>query len=199
MAPSSSTQKIGLLGGTFDPVHSGHKAIATSFVDSEYIEELWVVLTPSPPHKRSQSTASYRDRKNMLELAFRDNEKVFISDVESSLPEPSYTIQTITYLQKKYPLHSFYLCIGEDSLVEFTSWYQWEKILQKVSLLVAARPQVGHKPPEALPKDKINWVDHEPVDVSSTEIREKLKKENISSLPIPEKVVSYIKEKGLYQ
>lgn len=196
---ASNSQYIGLLGGTFDPVHNGHVSIARSFADSVYIDELWVLLTPAPPHKNHQSIASYRHRKKMLELAFENQNNIFISDVEASLPEPSYTIHTVEYLKKKYPETVFYWCIGEDSLVNFTSWYKWQNILKQVSLLVASRPDVDKKKPASISSSNIKWVDHEPVNISSTRLRDKLKKGEKTDFLLPPKVMAYIKKNNLYQ
>lgn len=195
---ASNSSNIGLLGGTFDPVHNGHVSIARSFADSDFIDELWVLLTPAPPHK-SHQVATYRHRKTMLKLAFEDQDDIFISDVESSLPEPSYTIQTLEYLKKKYPEVKFYWCIGEDSLVNFTSWYKWQDILKNVLLLVASRPDVDKKKPASISTSKIRWVDHQPMDISSTELRNKLKKGETADSLVPPKVASYIQKNKLYQ
>lgn len=193
----NSEESIGLLGGTFDPVHKGHFSIARSFLDSKFIGELWVVLTPTPPHKPDESITAYTHRKTMLELAFDDMEDIRISDVESRLPSPSYTIQTIEYLQEKYTEKTFYLCIGEDSLKDFTQWHRWEEILKRCHLLVAARPNV-ETDIENLPTGRIHWVDHTPIHISSTELRKKLSQDIDVNDLIPEDVLTYIEKKNLY-
>ena len=101
--------RIGLFGGTFDPVHNGHISIVRSFLQSGYIDELWILLTPVPPHKLNKEHVSYEHRKEMLHLAFQDIDRVRISTIEQTLPKPSYTVQTVTHLAQKYPEDEFLL------------------------------------------------------------------------------------------
>lgn len=187
------------MGGTFDPVHRGHVSIAMSFIDSPYIDELWIVLTPQPPHKPEANITGYRHRLNMLKLVFSDWENVRISEVERKLPEPSYTLQTLRHLHNTYRDRTFYLCIGSDSLVEFKTWHRWKEILEYCDLLVAGRP--GEEPGElnnALRK-KSHYISHEPVDISSTQIRNRLSEGKlVDEQVVPAGVLKYIAEHKLY-
>jgi len=162
---------IGLFGGTFDPVHNGHVSITESFINSGFIDELWVLLTPNPPHKAGNKHADYNVRLTMLKAAF-EGTGVQILTIENELPRPSYSYQTIQYFKKQFPDHTFYYCIGEDSLVNFKTWKHYEKILDEADLLVARRPSVEH---EAVDKEILKhatFVNHEPILISSSEIRE---------------------------
>lgn len=195
----SPGKAIGILGGTFDPVHNGHKAIAQSFLGSHCIDELWIILSPHPPHKDLQTVASFSQRLKMLQAAFVGIPSINISDLELRLPRPSYTFRTIDYLKKTYPQNTFWLCLGEDSFNTFTSWYRWQKIVEHVQLLVASRPHANtEKIPDKL-RSQAQFIAHEPVSVSSTMIREKVRRgEDIRSL-VPAGVAKIINENMLYK
>ena len=188
---------VGILGGTFDPVHTGHVQIAESFLKSGVIDRLMVLPAPSPPHKQNQERRSFQDRFNMLQIAFQDVERVEVSDIEQKLPKPSYTIRTIDYLQNSFPDQNWYLCFGGDTLATFHKWYQYQEILKRVTLLVAERP--GYDSSSIDPKilKKTIFVDHQPVDISSTEIRDTVQIDG-KNLQVPSGVWAYIREKGLY-
>lgn len=199
MTRSDSEEGIGLLGGSFDPVHNGHIAITKSFLESGYLKELWLLLTPDPPHKRDQSLADYEQRYKMLQKAFEEIDNVTVSDIERQLPTPSYTIQTLQYLSKKFPDEKFYLCIGEDSLQEFKQWKEWQSILEYCELLVAQRPngQVVELDPEIA--GKTHFVTHQPVEVSSTSIRHAVADGKDVSKMVPPEVDRLIKQFNLYK
>lgn len=189
-------QRIGIFGGSFDPVHNGHVQIATSFLNSGLIHKLLVLPAPSPPHKKSVEQSDYSHRFEMLKLAFGDMDKVEVSDLEKKLPSPSYTLQTIEYLQKENPETLYYLCLGEDSLRDFDQWHEYKKILEKVNLIVAKRPGVdsSNVDPEIL--GKVIFIDHQPVPVSSTDIR---KEDGDWKSDLPAEVADYIKRQKLYR
>lgn len=198
MSLPEEAETLGLLGGTFDPVHRGHVAIIKSFLDSGFLDHLIVTLTPKPPHKGGREFAGYEHRYKMLELALKGIANMDISTIEKELPEPSYTLHTIRRYLDKYPRAKLYLCLGEDSLKEFKSWYKWEEILKACSLLVARRPdQQEADIPEDL-KMHTNFIDHHPVDISSTEIRNRLKAGKAVDGLLPATVLAYIKMNNLY-
>lgn len=190
---------IGLLGGTFDPVHNGHLSIAKSFINSGIINELWVLLTPFPPHKDGNHHASYSDRLEMLKAAFDGIKNVTISTVENELPKPSYTVQTIRHLKEEYPGTDFYYCMGEDSLSQFHTWKFYQEILEECNLLVAHRPNAKHEDVASQILDKTVFVDHEPVNISSTQVKDYLKEEKSISELVPDKVAEIIDKKKLYR
>jgi nicotinate-nucleotide adenylyltransferase len=189
-------KRVGIFGGTFDPVHSGHIEAVNSFLASHLIDEIWVMLTPDPPHKSpNPHRASYEHRLAMLKLAFQGVENVQISTIENELPTPSYSLQTLQYLTGKYPENHFFLCLGEDSVSSFHTWYRYEEILKDFSILAAERPgsdsQKGR--PEVL--EKTIFVEHKPVDVSSTAVRGD---ESGNQNMVPDAVAAYIQEYELY-
>ncbi len=193
----SDEKSIGIFSGTFDPVHRGHQAAAASYNRSPLIDELWVLPTPQPPNKKQRKLTAFSHRLKMLEIAFRNVENVVVSDLEQSLPTPSYTIQTIHHIRNEYPAYKLFLCIGEDSLAGFTEWYRWEDILDECQLLVASRPSADSSRLGSQLKQKVHFADHKPVAVSSSDIREKIA-EGVVTDDITPDVASYIKEHNLY-
>lgn len=194
---TSSRRRIGIFGGAFNPVHLGHLAIARSFLESRLIHELWILPTPDPPHKEIGELVPFHHRLEMLKRAFRQEERVLVSDLERDLPTPSYTWKTLATLQKRYTDHRLFLCIGEDSLLTFTSWYRWQEILERVPLLVAERPGYDREAckPEIL--HRTLFAEHQPVEISSTAIREAIHSPYaIASLPTA--VHTYIEDHRLY-
>lgn len=200
MAVQPKADAIGLMGGTFDPVHNGHLAIINSFLQSGYLKRLIVVLTPNPPHKKGRQLTEYSHRLNMLKLALNNIPDLSISEIEKNLPTPSYTVNTVAYLKEKNPGKAIYLCIGEDSLHEFKTWYQWQRILEMCSLLVARRPG-SQNSKESIPKDLQEhsvFIDHEPVKISSSRIRKKIMAGSDVSSILPDDVYRYIQKHNLY-
>ncbi len=191
-------KKVGLLGGTFDPVHNGHIEIAKSFIGSGYIDELWILLTPYPPHKIDKKHVSYEKRLLMLENAFNDHEFKILS-IEKDLPKPSYTYRTIKVLKKENPDYRFFFCLGEDSLTKFHTWKHFDKILEEAELLVAKRPNFDHSSVETTILKKTTFVEHQPIDISSSSIKSNINDELYLKSYLPSSVHSVIEKENLYR
>ncbi|MTI86661.1 MAG: nicotinate (nicotinamide) nucleotide adenylyltransferase [Balneolaceae bacterium] len=192
-------KRIGLFGGTFDPVHKGHESIADSFLNSEYIDELWVLLTPFPPHKKEQNHAPYKFRLQMLKAVFSAKQNIRISTVENQLPKPSFSVQTIRHLKKNYPENNFLYCMGEDSLAQFNQWKFYQEILEECELLVAHRPGSHHDDVEQKILEKTHFVDHVPLAISSTEVKEAITRGEASiKEKLDKQVCSIIDKEQLY-
>lgn len=196
---TSDHHGIGLLGGSFDPVHNGHVAICRSFLNSKYIDNLYVILTPDPPHKDNRELTDYSHRLTMLQLALGNMDKLTVSDLENRLPKPSYTVNTVAHFKSKFPEEDLYLCIGEDSYKQFTDWYHWEEIIEYCRLLVARRPNSDKKSVPKKLKNSANFIDHDEVAISSSDIRKRLKKGKQVGDYLPEAVLAYIHKEQLYQ
>lgn len=196
---ASSPEGIGLLGGSFDPVHKGHVSIVHSYLNSEYIDRLFIILSPDPPHKENQALTDFSHRYEMLKLAFSEMENLTISTVEKELSKPSYTVNTVSYFKDKFKDEPLYLCIGEDSYIEFTNWHRWEEIIELCKLLVAKRPDTGEADhlPDKL-KKRARYIEHQAVDVSSSTIRKKIKSGEDTTDLLPEEVSTYINKHRLY-
>ncbi|WP_020402909.1 nicotinate (nicotinamide) nucleotide adenylyltransferase [Gracilimonas tropica] len=192
------TARIGLFGGTFDPVHRGHISIAESFLNSGLIDELWVLLTPYPPHKQKAHQTPYKLRLDMLKAAFKGKEKIVISTIENELPKPSYSVQTIRHFKELHPDALFYFCMGEDSLRHFHTWKKYREILDECELMVAQRPGETHDQVRDEILRKAHMVEHEPLDIASSEIRKGFKEGKNVSAKLPKSVLKIIEKEQLY-
>lgn len=191
--------RIGLFGGTFDPVHKGHVSIAKSFLNSDMLDELWVLLTPYPPHKQDHSKAGYSTRLRMVKEAFSEINNLKISTIENELPKPSYSVQTIRHLKREYPDITFYFCMGEDSLSTFNSWKYYTEILEECELLVARRPGVTHNDVEDQILQRTHFVSHSPLEISSSQIKDLIKEGKSIDGLVPSVVIKIIEKEQLYR
>lgn len=193
-------KRIGIFGGSFDPVHRGHIEAVQSFLNSELLDEVWVLLTPEPPHKSGETQTEWSHRLNMLKLAFDDMERVDISTIERDLPQPSYSHQTIEHLQQEYPDHTFFLCLGEDSIQYFDTWHRYRDILDLVSLIAVNRPGSDASGVNPGVLERTIFTGHRPLDLSSTGIRQQRQSDDhIKPTQLPERVDRYIREHNLYR
>lgn len=192
--------RIGIYGGSFNPIHKGHAMLASALLQKGVIEELWLLVSPLNPLKLASSSdiASLEHRLRMAELATEGIEGVKVSDFESHLPIPSYTIHTLAALDKAFPEHSFTLVIGADNWECFPKWYQHDEIVEKYDVLVYRRP--GSILDESALPQRVKVVETPLYDISSTQIRKAVSEGNEEMLKewIDEKVRMYIKEHRLY-
>lgn len=195
----AEAKNIGLFGGTFNPVHNGHVSIADAFLNSGFIDKLLILPTPFPPHKSGAEFAAYSTRVKMLQAVFDEKNVIQVDKAESLLPKPNYSINTVRYLKEKHPKATFFYCLGEDSLVNFKSWKNYSELLNECELLAAKRPgyDFSNVPAEVI--EKTHFVDHTPVNISSTRIREMIAEgRNVSAL-VPRKALDIILKEGLYK
>ncbi|MFK7908660.1 MAG: nicotinate (nicotinamide) nucleotide adenylyltransferase [Chitinophagales bacterium] len=191
------SQNIGLFFGSFNPVHIGHLIIAETIVHSDSVDEVWMVVSPQNPFKKKQSLLNQYDRLHLVDIAVEKNPHIESSSIEFNLPMPSYTIDTLTYLEEKYPTKNFYLIMGEDNLKHFHKWKNYEQILEKYHLMVYPRPGYendlykDHPKVERLPVPKI--------EISATYIRELRKQGKSIRYMVSEPVFEYIDRMNLYQ
>lgn len=188
--------RIGLFGGAFDPVHNGHVNVAGSFLNSHLIDELHLLPTPFPPHKELPNKTTFHHRFKMLQIAFSEWDRVVVNGIENQLSQPSYSLQTIKHLQDTYPSNIYFLCIGEDNLSTFHEWHQYREILDRVTLMVAARPGIEQNQKRTEILEKAVFVAHDEIEVSSTDIRNASDPSNFSSV-IPDSVLDYIQKHKL--
>jgi nicotinate-nucleotide adenylyltransferase len=184
--------KVGLLFGSFNPIHLGHLVIAEYFVSQGGMDEVWLMVSPLNPFKQAADLAPAEDRMEMVRLAVEDNIALKASDFEFSLPVPSYTIDTLEALDQHFPQHNFYLLLGEDLLGGFTGWKEYQKILDRGKILVYPRNSSNSAQIE-LPVSPAPRLD-----ISSTYIRKCLSNGLSVTYLVPNAVLSYIKDKGLY-
>ncbi len=189
--------KIGIFGGSFDPLHTGHAIVANYALQWGDLDEVWIMVSPRNPLKRNIE-ASDRDRLEMARLTFEDTEGIKVSDFEFSLPIPSYTYHTLTQLRKHYPEHQFSLIVGSDNWTIFNQWRDSDKIIKEFGLLIYPRP--GYDVEREILPDKVILLEKAPqVVMSSTFVRKALKNNKNLNFFIPREVWSYIEKRKLYR
>lgn len=192
---------VGLLGGTFDPIHLGHLVLAESARESFGLEKVVFMPAGQPPHKPDAVVAPAGDRLRMVEMAVAGNPYFTVSTLEVERPGPSYTVETVAALQRAEPGLEWCLIVGSDALVEIQTWHQYKRLFGMVRILAAARPGTEL----ALPDGLEDWAGrvvffHPPsLAISSTAIRERARMGLSLRYLVPDRVAAYIRERGLYR
>ncbi len=186
---------IGILGGSFNPVHIGHMMLASYMAQWGYVDEVWLTLSPRNPLKDPATLLPDTRRLAMLSLACRGAKGIDICDLELSMPKPSYTINTLRALSERYPEKSFKLIIGSDNWQNFTRWREWQSILNEFGVLVYPRP--GY-PIESKYVDGMEVVKAPQVFISSTFIRTAVAAGKDMNYFLPQGVYKYIMDNKLY-
>lgn len=198
-------KSIGVLGGTFDPVHNAHLHIALDAVKQCDLEKCLLLPNNIPPH-RAQPTASNAQRLAMLTAAIEGYDQLAINTCELERDGASYMIDTLKHLKQQYPQYDLALIIGADSFITFDQWHLWQDILHTAQLIVFNRPgytvdtnsHVARTAAQLNPKP-IVWLDST-MNVSSTDIRQQLRNmDKKLADEMPQKVLQYIQGQGLYQ
>lgn len=190
-------KRIGIFGGSFNPIHVGHALIASYIVDNSELDSLWLMVSPQNPLKENSELASDYHRLRMTELVTRRLENVITSAFEFDLPKPSYTIDTLNALQDKFPDDEFYLVIGADNWCLFDRWKSGEEIISKYHILIYPRRGYEIVIPEQY-ADRVAVVEAPLIEISSTLIRERLAQLKSVSFYVPEAVEKYIVKNNLY-
>lgn len=186
---------IGLYFGSFNPIHTGHLIIANHVLGHTTVDKVWFVLSPHNPLKESHTLLNEYDRLHLVELAIGDNPKFRASNVEFSLPKPSYTIDTLTYLKEKFPFEEFSVIMGGDSFQNITRWKNYRQILDMHELIVYRRP--GFDTP-ALPGARVSFLDAPMLDISASFIRTEIRAKRSVRYLLPDAVWRYISENRQY-
>lgn len=190
--------RIGIFGGSFDPIHIGHAIIAQHIISCGAVDRLWFMVSPVNPLKVGKMRqVADTDRLRMVEMVSHPMDGVETSAFEFTMPRPSYTIDTLNALQAKFPDDEFYLVTGGDNWQIFHKWRNSEEILAKYHLLIY--PRLGYEViiPDEL-KDRVTLVDAPIIELSSTEIRERLAKGQSVRYYVPDEVLGYIERHHLY-
>lgn len=188
-------ETIGILGGSFNPVHIGHLMIAQYVAQWGYVDKVWLTLSPANPLKDSRDLMPDMKRLTMLNMSTRGAKTIETCDIELSMPRPSYTISTLDLLTKRYPAKRFKIIIGSDNWAVFSKWKDADRILSDYGVLVYPRP--GYPIPEGH-VDGMEIVKAPVVDISSTFIRSAIMKGRDVSFFLPEGIYKYIKDNKLY-
>lgn len=191
--------RIGIFGGSFDPIHIGHAIIAHHIITSGKVDRLWLMVSPMNPLKaEKERQVADTDRLRMVEMVSRPMENVETSAFEFTMPKPSYTIDTLNALQVKFPDDDFYLIIGADNWTVFDRWRNSEEILEKYHVLIYPRLGFDVVIPEEL-SERVALVDAPIIELSSTMVRERLAQGLSARYYVPDNVLDYIDQKNLYR
>ncbi len=191
-------KEIGLFSGSFNPIHAGHLMLANYLCEFTRLEEIWFVVTPHNPLKKSGELLDDELRLQMVRLALEDYERIRVSDVEFHMPRPSYTIDTLSKLSHTHPDKSFTLIIGGDNWTYFNRWKAYQQLMDTYPIVIY--PRLGETViiPEQY-RDTIQQVNAPVVEVSSTFIRESIRKKKNMRAFLPAKVYEFIEQHGLYR
>lgn len=191
--------RIGIYGGSFNPVHIGHTSLAQAICKQKLVDEVWLVVSPLNPFKRNMSDELLDDhiRLEMAKIATRDISCIKVSDIEFGMPKPSYTYDTLKALKQKYPQHEFSLIIGADNWIAFNKWYKSDEIMANYNIIVYRRP--GCEIDLSSVPGNVTVASTELYDVSSTQIREGIKNGSDVSMYLNPEVLNYIRTNGLYK
>ncbi len=187
---------VGILGGSFNPVHMGHMMLASYLVQWGFVDKVWMTLSPRNPLKDARDLIPDLKRLAMITIATKNTERIETCDIELSMPRPSYTINTLDLLAKRYPKRTFKLIIGSDNWRLFDQWREHERILDEYGVIVY--PRQGY-PVESRYVDGLEVVEAPMVNLSSTFIRDAIMRGKDMTLFMPPGVSKYIKDNKLYQ
>ena len=179
--------KTGIFGGSFNPIHNGHVSLARQLKEKAGLDEVWLLVSPQNPLKQDSDLLDDEKRMQMVRLALEGEESLIASDYELHLPKPSYTWNTLQALSKDYPEREFVLIIGGDNWALFDRWYHAEDIKQNYQIVVYPRKGA---------EGGIEGL--ELIDISSTEIRQRIKEGKGIRRMVPKAVADYIRKEGLY-
>lgn len=192
-----------IFSGTFNPVHNAHIKVAYGIFEHLNLDKMIIIPNNIPPHKNGGNLASSDDRLKMLKLAFEE-EKFDISDIEIKLGGKSYSINTVKEIKKQYKIQGkINFVVGEDSFLAIKNWYKYHELVKEVNLVVVPRDSNSNLEKIAnklnIPELSYTIINLPFVDISSSQIRSHIKRNKDLDKFIPQKVATYIKEKGLYQ
>ncbi len=193
--------KIGIMGGTFDPIHLGHMIAAERAREDCGLDEVWFIPSFVPPHKEQPPGANADERLKMVGLAIGDHPQFRIRDMEIRRGGVSYSVDTVRQLRADHPDHQFFYIIGADMVQYLPKWYKIEEILSSVRFIGLHRPGVdlGALPLPPAIESGLLMAEMPPIGVSSTEIRQRRMRRLSIRYLVPERVRQYIEEKGLYE
>jgi nicotinate-nucleotide adenylyltransferase len=186
---------IGLYFGSFNPVHTGHLIIANYVAEHCHVDQVWFVVSPHNPLKESRSLLKEYDRLHLVKLAIGDNDRFRASDIEFSLPRPSFTIDTLAHLSEKFPKYSFSVIMGGDSFQNIHRWKNYETLVRLHPLIIYERPGFAITETHGA---QLQLMQAPMLDISATFIREQVKAGKSIRYLVPDAVNHYILENRYY-
>lgn len=196
MSYLSYSMKIGLYFGSFNPIHIGHLIIASHIIDNTDLNQLWFVVSPHNPLKESSSLLNENQRYHLVQSAIDQDVRFRASNIEFQLPRPSYTIDTMAYFEEKYPQHEFAIIMGGDSVQNLPKWKNYQTLIDRYKIYVYKRPGSD---PESLNNKNIFIIDAPLLDISATQIRNKIKAKQSIQYLVPDVVKEFIEQAGYYK
>lgn len=188
--------KTGIYGGSFNPIHNGHIALAKAFLRLAALDEVWFVVSPQNPFKVNDHLLDDRWRLRLTKAALQGETRLMASDYEFHLPKPSYMWHTLQSMSREYPDREFTLLIGGDNWTTFHRWYHADDILSHYSL--AVYPRKDNPIDTATLPPNVQLINAEPLDISSTEVRHRITKGQDISHLVPPRVAELITKNHLY-
>lgn len=193
-------KKIGLFFGSFNPIHIGHLILANYILENSDMDELWFVVSPQNPFKEKKTLLKDHNRLDMVQLAVKNYPNMRASNVEFSLPQPSYTIDTLAYLHEKYPDYSFSLIMGEDNLAGLHKWKNSDLLIKNHHIIIYPRVFDGEKKDSGyLQHENISLIKAPVIELSATEIRNMIKGGKNVRPMLPPEVFDYLDGSNFYK
>ena len=189
--------KIGLYFGSFNPIHVGHCIIANYVTANTLLDQVWFIVSPQNPLKPSAALLNEYHRLHLVQLAVEAENGLRVNDIEFRLPKPSFTVDTLSYLQEKYPHHSFSVIMGSDSFENLPKWKNHIHIIQHYPIYVYLRP--GHNDVTFYPNADITTLNAPLLEISSTLVRKNIKEGKSIRYLVPDKVLEEITRNGYYR
>lgn len=198
--------RIGIFGGTFDPVHMGHLTLAEQCRTQAGLDQVWFVPSAHPPHKAGQGVTRFDQRCDMIELAIAGHPAFRVEKIEQQLPPPSYTAETLAELQRRHPTDEFFLLMGSDGLPDLPGWYEPQRVIERAGLVVVPRPGVMLWTAERLATAlgvpvaavRLRFVACPMIEIASRELRRAVADGMSVRYMVPRAVEEYLNDRKLY-
>ena len=191
---------LGILGGTFDPIHNGHLIAAQSLLEKLQLSRILFLVSAHPPHKSSTELSSWADRRQMVTLAIQDNDHFEVSELERERNGPSYTFETMEIMRSQYgQRYRLHFIVGADSILEIRTWRRPERLLDSGMLVVIPRPGFDLGALDRRVQEQVTIVRTPLVEISSSDIRDRVRRGQSIHYLVPRAVETYIRQKGLYR
>jgi nicotinate-nucleotide adenylyltransferase len=188
--------KIGLYFGSFNPIHTGHLIIANHVLNETNLQRIWFVVSPQNPLKASSTLLNEYDRLHLVQIAIEGDDRMRASEIEFTLPKPSYTSHTLAYLTEKYPAHQFTIIMGSDSFQNLGKWKNWEAIVSGYEIVVYRRPGFDIQNDFGA---KLQFMNAPLLEISATHVRESIQQGKSIKYLVPKEVEAEIEKSSFYK